>query len=341
MIEYRCPRCRGSLRSLEEAYLCEGCDARYPVVLGIPDFRIEPDPYLSIEDDRAKGRRLQEGAEGASFEELIRFYWSITPDTPTDDAERYVEYALAGVERGRELLDGLDRTLPAESSPSRALEIGCRTGGVLQAMAERVPEAIGIDVAFRWLVVARKGLEERGAAARLVCCNGEHLPFPDGTFDLTLAENVLEHARSASGILAEAGRTLRPEGRLLVTTWNRLALAPEPHVRLWGVGWLPRRWAHAYVRWRRGTDYGHVELLSVFGLRSAARAVGLRAWTIRLPDFGDATVSRLAPHQRFLIRMYERLKGSWPFRAFFRIVAPVLHLHARGGPRRRPEDMAR
>lgn len=338
MIDFLCPRCRGPLEWPGDAYRCMPCGARYPIVLGIPDFRVEPDPYLSIEDDWAKGRRLEDRAPDTDFAGLVRYYWSLTPGEPEEQASRFLEYALAGRARGQEFLDSLDRegaaprrTGEAAAGPgmARALEIGCRTGGVLQAIAERIPQAVGIDVSFRWLVVARKGLAERGLSAELVCCNAEHLPFPDRTFDLTIAENVLEHARSPAAILQEGRRTLRPGGRLLAITWNRLALAPEPHVRLWGVGWLPRSVARWYVRARRGSDYSHVRLLSVFGLRAAARSAGFGSWRVDLPDFGESMVSRLSPAQALLIRWYEQLKRVPLFRPVFLMVAPVLHLDGR------------
>jgi hypothetical protein len=78
-------------------------------------------------------------------------------------------------------------------------------------------------------------------------------------------------------------------GHLHAVTCNRFSLAPEPHVRLLGVGYLPRPWQAPYVAWRGRGDYRHVRLLGRAELarlvraspfhhgRPAAMPIGLRA----------------------------------------------------------------
>ena len=53
-----CPRCKGPLLTQENAYTCEACNATYPVVMGIPDFRVFDDPWIEKEDDYAKAARI-------------------------------------------------------------------------------------------------------------------------------------------------------------------------------------------------------------------------------------------------------------------------------------------
>ena len=53
---YCCPRCHGPLESNPNNYTCPTCPAVYPIIAGIPDFRLYPDPYISLEADRAKGQ---------------------------------------------------------------------------------------------------------------------------------------------------------------------------------------------------------------------------------------------------------------------------------------------
>src|SRR5205823_5562185 len=107
---------------------------------------------------------------------------------------------------------------------ARVLDLGTRTGGLLMAAAEHGHKTIGIDIAFRWLIIARKRLEEAGQSAQLVCCCAEFLPFRDRSFDVVLAENVLEHAAQQRQLIEETHRVLKPGGIFFATTWNRLAL---------------------------------------------------------------------------------------------------------------------
>ena len=139
-LEYRCPRCRGVLAANAAAYDCRGCVARYPVVFGIPDFRLYPDPYIAIEDDHRKGGRLYERYATSTFRELVEFYWSITPDTPPEMARRFTAHAHAGVQRGRWGLDDLAAANPAgRGGPGkRALEVGCRTPAVCLPMVQSI-----------------------------------------------------------------------------------------------------------------------------------------------------------------------------------------------------------
>lgn len=329
-LEYRCPRCKGPLASSAAAFGCRGCAARYPVVFGIPDFRLYPDPYISIEDDHRKGGRLYERSATSTFRALVEFYWSITPDEPPEMARRFTAHALAGVARGRRLLDDLASVNPAgQGGPGkRALELGCRAGGVLVAMAERFGHVVGIDIAFRWLIAARKALEESGQRAQLACCCAEHLPFEEGAFNLVLAENVLEHTKAPAALVAEAHRALVPGGVFCATTWNRLSPAPEPHVRLLGVGYLPRDLQKRYVRRYRGVDYDNVRLMSVFSLASIARAAGFRSASIGAAALSPAQVATLPRILQPSVALFDAIKEVPVLSEFFALVAPTLRLVA-------------
>jgi ubiquinone/menaquinone biosynthesis C-methylase UbiE len=245
-------------------------------------------------------------------------------------AERFTAVAIAAAERGRHML-GAQAEVAAllNSRMARVLDIGTRTGGVLLAAAELTPGAVGIDIAFRWLIVARKRLEEAGLTAQLACCCAEHLPFKNGAFDVAVAENVLEHAANQQALVKDARRVLRSGGVFFATTWNRLSPAPEPHVRLWGVGWMPLSWRRGYVRWRKGVSYDHVRLLSSRQVRRMARAAGFEMVRIALPRFSPAELANIASWQRTVVGGYHAVKDLPVLRMLLRVIAPVVHVVAR------------
>lgn len=325
--EYCCPRCKSALAVMADSYRCTACNSHYPIVLEIPDFRVFPDPYIDINEDWLKAERIFERASASDFQGLVEYYWSITPDTPREIARRFTAHAIAGVERGRHLLDAHSVVnSKLQQSNTRLLDLGTRTGGVLLAAAERGIETIGIDIAFRWLIVARKRLEEANVSARLICCCAEFLPFRNETFNLVVAENLLEHSAGPDQSITEAYRVLKPGGVFFTTTWNRLALAPEPHVRLWGVGWLPRKLAKSYVKLRKGVNYDHVRLLSIFGLRRMIRRTPFQHCAIILPTFSPAELQNISRLQQSAIKFYHLIR-NWPLvRLLLRVFAPVLHL---------------
>ena len=171
----RCPRCRAPVEREGDSYRCTAADHRYPVVLGIPDFRLYEDPLIPLADDYRKGETLQAAAATRSFEELVAYYWTLPtyPPTPPDLSARFVQHVLSDPERIAGYLDHLGRG-------GALLDVGCGAGALLRAAQPRFDACVGADVGFRWLIVARRGLEEAGLPADLICCGADHLPFEIG-----------------------------------------------------------------------------------------------------------------------------------------------------------------
>ena len=277
---------------VDERYRCSACARTYPVVIGIPDFRLRPDPWIGIEADREKGMALEAETIDADLETTVRAYWGRTPGTPRDQAERFTQFVVSAEPRAAEWLDRV-----ATDEPPRGwwLDVGCGTADMVLAGRRRGQPMLGIDIAFRWLVVARRRLQRAGVDAPLVCCNAEHLPFADASFGRVVSLGTLEHCLDADAVVSEAARVLAPAGRLHLRTVNRFSLLPEPHVGVWGVGFLPRRWADAYVRWRSGQRYEHHRPLSTRELRRSARSSGLRQVRLAAAALLAADRARLGP----------------------------------------------
>lgn len=328
--DFCCPGCRGSLVLEDEAYRCPACERRYPILFGIPDFRLVPDPYISFEEEYRKARRLAAEAERLSFEEMVRFYWEITPDVPRALADRYVRYAVSGEERGTAALETMDGHLGRRWSGDVVLEIGCGTGGFLLAARQRFRVVVGADIALRWLVVTRRRLAAADAPITLVCCSATRLPFPDRAFDGVVGLHVLEHAEDQPAVLAEAARTLRRGGGVCVlATPNRWSLGPEPCVRVWGVGFVPRALAARYVWLLKGVPYRHIRLLSYLELRRLLARSGLREWVVFPPPIAECELRTLSGLARVLARLYQRLRRLPGFSLAFRLFGPILQVVAR------------
>ncbi|MBS1854100.1 MAG: methyltransferase domain-containing protein [Acidobacteria bacterium] len=102
----------------------------------------------------------------------------------------------------------------------RVLDAGCGAGYGTAELASTAERVTGIDVAADAVEFARAHY----AAANLAFeqASATALPFPDASFDLVVAFEMIEHLEDWRGFLAEARRVLTPSGQLIVSTPNRL-----------------------------------------------------------------------------------------------------------------------
>lgn len=92
------------------------------------------------------------------------------------------------------------------------LDVGCGTGYNLTLLA-RYGQAQGLDMSAEALdFCRRRGVND----VRLH--EADELPFPDASFDLVTAFDVIEHITDDRAALSEFQRVLRPGGLLLVYT---------------------------------------------------------------------------------------------------------------------------
>lgn len=99
---------------------------------------------------------------------------------------------------------------------SRCLDVGCGDGQTVgPALQERACRYIGVDVSETAIGQATAA----GLDARLIK-DASELPFDDGSFDVGLMVEVLEHLFQPHLAAAEMYRVLRPGGVLLVTVPN-------------------------------------------------------------------------------------------------------------------------
>jgi ubiquinone/menaquinone biosynthesis C-methylase UbiE/uncharacterized protein YbaR (Trm112 family) len=320
----RCPLCKGSLSLSKEKLCCAPCAKTYPVVLGIPDLRIYEDPLIPLEDDYRKGEKVQGQAENLRFADLVRYYWSLPtyPYTPPELRERFIHHVLTDEARIAGYRDKI-------GSGKAFLDVGCGTAALVKVAQPKFDFAVGCDVAFRWLLIGRKRLQEAELPANLVCCCADYLPFSNQTFDSVASVSLLEHVSDAPAAIHEFARVAQPDARIFVWTTNRFSLAPEPHVRVWGVGFLPRRWMPAYVKWRSGLPYEKKHLLSCFEIRRFFSREGLDHINFSLPGITAPDWENLRGVERLAARIF-RLAAVTPLlKSCLILVSPVIQVLAR------------
>jgi len=108
----------------------------------------------------------------------------------------------------------------------RVLDVGCGPKPYYPFFADRASEYVGVDVVDNPVAELRGSVEE--------------LPVEDGSFDLVLCTQVLEHCDDPAQAVRELRRVTAPGGRVLASTHGVQWYHPSP-VDYW-------RWTHEGLR---------------------------------------------------------------------------------------------
>lgn len=161
----------------------------------------DADATLALDLQRLAATKEQRAAQAAAYFRANAAQWHRIRALYVD--EREVEAALVEV---------IDKAKPAD-----LLDIGTGTGRILEVLAPRVGQALGIDLSREMLALARVNLERAGLAnARVRRGDMYQLALADGSFDAVVIHQVLHYADRPAAAIAEAARVLRPRGLLVV-----------------------------------------------------------------------------------------------------------------------------
>jgi 2-polyprenyl-3-methyl-5-hydroxy-6-metoxy-1,4-benzoquinol methylase len=114
-------------------------------------------------------------------------------------------------------------TLMAAPGTHAVLDVGCSVGSIEMLFHLEHPECAR-GTCIEAVDISSEAIG-RANALNLPNCtfrayDGTTLPFPDGSFDLAIAIEVIEHVADKPGLIAEVWRVLRPGGRVFLTTPN-------------------------------------------------------------------------------------------------------------------------
>jgi len=208
----------------------------------------------------------------------------------------------AGQERRFQMV----RQAAGERIHGAVFESGCGVGSYLFHLQKEARQAVGLDIELE------RTCEAHLRADQVVCGSGESLPFPNGSFDLVLSHEVLEHVEDDRGAVREIVRTLRPGGRLVLFCPNR-GYPFETHGIYWRgryhfgniplVNYLPRRWRDRLAPHVRVYSRGDIErLFAGLPVRTVQRSVIFGAY--------DNIIARWAAVGRMLRRLLQSLERT-------------------------------
>ena len=318
---FACPACGAEVEVDPASFTCAECARVYPVIAGIPDFRLRSDPYLGLEQEREKALRLSEKS-ASGFSAMLDYYYQITDDVTASLAIRYKAYHHNSINQARYGLEALSL-----SSDDRLLDAGCGTGGALIAASDITSNIVGVDIALRWLVMCKQRLLEHGVQATLVCADVEALPFHKRGFTRILASDLLESVYSVDDTLGSLRDQLVNEGTMWISANNQYCIGPHPSTRMWAIGYLPARSRGFLLRILRGVDSSRlINLVSPRDLVRRAKKQGLIPLRLSPKMIQQNNIKDYPVFDRFLIDLYVKCNRIGFFRKILLLVGPAFEL---------------
>jgi len=125
-------------------------------------------------------------------------------------------------------MDGLKRVagFTRVGEGDRVLDVACGPGFLTMAIAMTGATAVGLDITPAFLALGQRETRDRGIDS---CSRGrglvERMPFPDGTFNVSICRAAFHHFPDPAAVLAEMRRVTKPGGKLFVLD---LLSSPDP-----------------------------------------------------------------------------------------------------------------
>lgn len=122
---------------------------------------------------------------------------------------------------------------------ARVLDYGCGAGEIVKALRDRGVAAFGCDTFYEggdYSRYVQASLLEAGYVRRM---HDNRVPFGDGSFDLIVNNQVMEHVEDIDSALMEMRRVLKPGGMVL-SVFPDKGVWREGHCGIAFLHWFPR-----------------------------------------------------------------------------------------------------
>lgn len=203
-----------------------------------------------------------------------------------------------------------ERILSSMDHDAEVLDLGAGAG-IVEAMNFRglAKRVCGVDLDPR---VADNPFLDEGVVA-----DAGRIPYPDETFDVVFADNVMEHIDEPEQVFAEIERVLKPGGKLLFKTPNKSHYMPI-------IARLTPHGFHQWINRKRGrnetdTFPTRYKCNSPSDIMAIAQRVGMNVDEIELIE-GRPEYLRLSGPTYVVGLGYERLVNTTKLLERFRIL---------------------
>jgi len=201
-----CPSCLGELALSGQSASCSACGREYPLLDQAIDFI-----HGKIDGHKEFQRAIYEGEEdaGIRLSYLDRMEYRDTLGKALDNLELYGLPSLTT----RDAMNARILRKVGIHQGMEVLDIGSGSGLLLNTLASRYGiRGTGIDLSS---LAVERSLGHNPFHLAFHRADAEKLPFPDDSFDRVISFDVIEHVFNQRKALAEAGRVLKPGGKMI------------------------------------------------------------------------------------------------------------------------------
>ncbi len=318
-----CPLHHGELTPVDGGLRAACCATLFALVDGIPDLRVSRGSWLDIAADLDAARHLAATVPPRDVAGSIRAVFARRKEWSAERVAERTTMTLALAARMREEWNGW--LAPAAQHPGPFLDLGCGAGSFL-SVAPVGRTNLGIDVSMEWALVTQRICHAAGVPVHVAAAHAEALPVRAGSIGVVTALDVVEHVGDQAAMVCEIDRVLQRGGIFAGATPNRFSVGAEPHVGIWGVGWLPRPLQARYVRWRTGLPYDSTRLLSIREIQALFRRHASFVPRIEPAPIPLVDQQRFGWRRKQLATAYNRLLDLAPARAAARQLGAFFHV---------------
>jgi ubiquinone/menaquinone biosynthesis C-methylase UbiE len=201
--------------------------------------------------------------------------------------------------------DHILRFLPSNRTPLEVADVGCGAGTHSRVWAEAGHNVHALDVNAALVDLGRQRAAADGHDIDFRVGSATSLPWADGSMDVCVALELLEHVSDWESCMREFMRVVRPGGAVFVTTTNRLC----PHQAEFTLplySWYPRAWQRHYEKLALSTrpeianyaKYPAVHWFTWYGLRDVLAKEGFRS----LDRFDIMDLDEKGPIARLIVK---------------------------------------
>jgi 2-polyprenyl-6-hydroxyphenyl methylase / 3-demethylubiquinone-9 3-methyltransferase len=179
-------------------------------------------------------------SEIARFNALAEEWWK--PDGAFKVVHAFNRVRVAKISDRLPVLFCRDPNAARPLAGLKIIDVGCGAGLVTEPLSQLGADVLGIDAAARNVAVAERHARISGAPAKYRHALPEDCANQEGTFDVVMSLEVVEHVADLPAFLEALARLVAPDGILLIGTINRTlrsyikAIIGAEYV----LGWLPR-----------------------------------------------------------------------------------------------------